>query len=331
MSKFAVVQWVSGEDAGMYSEVKTDAIHKYDDTKIDDEGYPQTDYSAAVEWQKGRKPKHGWPVYTACIKFVSNNRFHTSAKIKKFLRLESDERDEPLSKKRASIPPSRYTDSDETDVDNTPVRLFKNVAQMIVDKYQATSSTETQKRLREMEEENERLRNDNKKLRTMLIRELPNLINDVKMALKSQCSSTSLVSSDLEGGKGLSITEPSPPKATSTEQVEISHGSNVFVDRLAWAVAQNANSASSFVRTLITAVFPIDVLLVSNLRGTSRDSGLQRQALDKTKVDAIYRATLQKWPHVVPSSIGAAINAKLTEIRGKKKTQKHPETLMLFD
>lgn len=42
-------------------------------------------------------------------------------------------------------------------------------------------------------------------------------------------------------------------------------------------------------------------------------------------------ATLQKWPHVVPSSIGAAINAKLTEIRGKKKTQKHPETLMLFD
>ncbi len=42
-------------------------------------------------------------------------------------------------------------------------------------------------------------------------------------------------------------------------------------------------------------------------------------------------ATLQKWPHVVPSSIGAAINAKLTEIRGKKKEKKNPETLMLFD
>ncbi len=70
--------------------------------------------------------------------------------------------------------------------------------------------------------------------------------------------------------------------------MEISPGSNVFIDRLAWAVAQNANSASCFVRTLLTAVFPIDVLLVSNLRGTSRDSGPQRQALDKMKVDAIY-------------------------------------------
>lgn len=69
---FAVVQWVSGEDAGMYSEVKTEAIRKYDDTKMDDDGYPQTDYSAAVEWQKGKKPKHGWPVYSASIKFVSS-------------------------------------------------------------------------------------------------------------------------------------------------------------------------------------------------------------------------------------------------------------------
>ncbi len=63
------------------------------------------------------------------------------------------------------------------------------------------------------------------------------------------------------------------------------YGSNVFTDRLAWAVAQNANSASCFVKTLLTAVFPIDVLLVSNLRGRSRESGPQRQALDKMKVD----------------------------------------------
>ncbi|XP_047678105.1 uncharacterized protein LOC125146167 isoform X2 [Tachysurus fulvidraco] len=249
--------------------------------------------------------------------------------------------DRPLPKKRATVPPSRYTDSDETDAENTVTQKKKtvvpkpqrNVAQTVINEYQAPTLTETQKRLKEMQEENQKLRNDNDKLRKMLIRELPNLITEVKMALKSQCSSTSSASSDLEGGKGfpLSVTEPSPPKAVSTEQVEISPGLNVFVDRLAWAVAQNANSASCFVRTLLTAVFPIDVLLVSNLRGTSRDSGPQCQALDKIKVDAIYRATLQKWPHVVPSSIGVAINAKLTEIRGKKKTKKDSETLMLFD
>ncbi|GAA6109198.1 uncharacterized protein LOC113052213, partial [Tachysurus ichikawai] len=72
LSQFAVVQWFSGEDAGMYSEVETDAIRKYDDTKMDEDGYPQTDYSVAVEWQKGKKPKHGWPVYAASMKFVSS-------------------------------------------------------------------------------------------------------------------------------------------------------------------------------------------------------------------------------------------------------------------
>lgn len=46
----------------------------------------------------------------------------------------------------------------------------RNVAQMIVDEYQATTFTETQKKLKDMEEENEKLRNDNEKLRTMLIR-----------------------------------------------------------------------------------------------------------------------------------------------------------------
>lgn len=49
---------VSREDAGMYSEVKTDAIHKYDDTNMDDNGYPQTDYSAVVEWQKKGKSQN---------------------------------------------------------------------------------------------------------------------------------------------------------------------------------------------------------------------------------------------------------------------------------
>ncbi|XP_058628258.1 uncharacterized protein LOC131538404 [Onychostoma macrolepis] len=114
----------------------------------------------------------------ASIKFVSNNRYHTNAKIKEFLGLESDERNKPLPKKRTSVPPSRYTDSDETDVENTPTQRKRtvipkpqrNVAQMIVDEYQVTTLTETQKKLKDMEEENEKLRNDNEKLRTMLIR-----------------------------------------------------------------------------------------------------------------------------------------------------------------
>lgn len=71
-------------------------------------------------------------------------------------------------------------------------------------------------------------------------------------------------------------------------QVEIYPGTNVFVDSLAWAVTQNCISPSTFVRNLLTAVFPLDILLVSNLRGTSRDRGTIRQPLDKLKVEAIY-------------------------------------------
>lgn len=46
----------------------------------------------------------------------------------------------------------------------------RNVAQKIVDDYRATTLTDTQKKLKEMEEENQKLRNDNEKLRTMLIK-----------------------------------------------------------------------------------------------------------------------------------------------------------------
>lgn len=70
--KFAVVEWTNGEDAGKLSEVKTDAILSYDDSKLDSNGYPHSEYLAVVEWQKGKKPKHGWPVYRASVKYVNS-------------------------------------------------------------------------------------------------------------------------------------------------------------------------------------------------------------------------------------------------------------------
>ena len=65
-------------------------------------------------------------------------------------------------------------------------------------------------------------------------------------------------------------------------------GTGVYIDKLAWAYAQNANTATVFVRHLLTAVFPTDVLLVSNLRGGNRGGGSVRLPLDKKKVDAIF-------------------------------------------
>ena len=61
-----------------------------------------------------------------------------------------------------------------------------------------------------------------------------------------------------------------------------------MVEKLAWTYALNANSATVFVRHLLTAVFPLEILLVSNLRGGKRGGGDARLPLDKNKLDAIY-------------------------------------------
>ncbi|XP_038144178.1 uncharacterized protein LOC119785398 isoform X3 [Cyprinodon tularosa] len=48
--------------------------------------------------------------------------------------------------------------------------------------------------------------------------------------------------------------------------VEIHPGTGVMIEKLAWAYAINANSATVFVRHLLTAVFPTETLLVQLLR-----------------------------------------------------------------
>lgn len=80
------------------------------------------------------------------------------------------------------------------------------------------------------------------------------------------------------------------PKCSSCllKQVEIHPGTRVMVEKVAWAYALNANSATVFVRHLLTAVFPLETLLVSNLRGGKRGRGDARLPLDKNKLDAIY-------------------------------------------
>lgn len=77
-------------------------------------------------------------------------------------------------------------------------------------------------------------------------------------------------------------------RVSLSKQVEIHPGTGVMVDKLVWAYAVNANSATIFVRHLITAVFPVEILLVSNLRGSKRGGGEARLPLDKNKLDAVY-------------------------------------------
>ncbi|MGH0176206.1 UNVERIFIED_CONTAM: hypothetical protein FKN15_072348 [Acipenser sinensis] len=83
------------------------------------------------------------------------------------------------------------------------------------------------------------------------------------------------------------------------DKVEIYPGTGVFCDKLVWALANNSHTATQ--------------------QGRSKDTTEHRPALDATKIDAIYRATLQKWPNTPQAVIGSAINGKLAELRNKSK------------
>lgn len=66
-----MVQWSEGEDSGKFSEVKTDNIRGYDDSKMDQHGNPISTYSAIVEWRHGKKQRGGWPHYRSTVVFVA--------------------------------------------------------------------------------------------------------------------------------------------------------------------------------------------------------------------------------------------------------------------
>lgn len=67
---FGVVEWMEGEDAGKLSDIRTDTIQRYDDSKMDKNGNPIRPYVAYIEWRRGRKPKGGWPHFKANVLFV---------------------------------------------------------------------------------------------------------------------------------------------------------------------------------------------------------------------------------------------------------------------
>ncbi|XP_056148332.1 uncharacterized protein LOC130123224 [Lampris incognitus] len=100
--------------------------------------------------------------------------------------------------------------------------------------------------------------------------------------------------------------------------VEVFPGSGVLCDMRSWNAANQAQSATAMARTLLLGVFDMDTLMNSNLRGgRSRRAAFhpQRSALDPHKINAIFNATLSRFPLARKGVIGTGINSKLSEIR----------------
>nr|XP_033466369.1 uncharacterized protein LOC117246618 [Epinephelus lanceolatus] len=218
---------------------------------------------------------------------------------------------------------------------------------MYSDSPHSSSDKSLRKTVVELMREIQDLREENMKLKELVVQDVPDLLQTMKniidLAEPLERSSSELTTPPLPpqsspqsrpgssfADSPLSLPKSAPSRSTSesafpakrdspSSKVEIHPGTGVMVEKLPWAYAVNANSATVFVRHLLTAVFPVEILLVSNLRGGKRGRGDTRLPLDKNKLDAIYSATLERWPGTQPSSIGITINAKITEFRANSK------------
>ncbi|XP_070827111.1 uncharacterized protein [Chaetodon trifascialis] len=202
------------------------------------------------------------------------------------------------------------------------------------------------KTVAELKQEIQDLKEENANLRELLVQDVPELLKTMKnvidVAETAKRSSLKLSTPPLppqssplsRPGSSSADSLLSPSSSTSesvipstrdsqSSKVEIHPGTGVMIEKLAWAYAVNANSATVFVRHLLTAVFPMEILLVRNLRGGKRGRGDARLPLDKTKLDAIYSkfqpgATLERWPGTQPFSQSSV--PKITELRAKSKS-----------
>ncbi|CAG5971503.1 unnamed protein product, partial [Menidia menidia] len=180
----------------------------------------------------------------------------------------------------------------------------------------------------ELKREIQDLKEENAKLRELLVEDVPELMKTMKnvidLAEPLKRSSFELPQSSTQSRPGSSSDDsqmPIPKSVPSvssesvtpstiesqSSKVEIHPGTGVMIAKLAWAYAINANSATVFVRHLLTAVFPTETLLIIKLYFNP----------SAPYFFTCLGATLERWPGTKPSSIGVAINGKITELRAK--------------
>ncbi|KAA0722333.1 hypothetical protein E1301_Tti007211 [Triplophysa tibetana] len=289
--RFAVVRWSEGGDCGKLSDLKTDAIRGYDDSKMYQDGNPFATYSAVVDWcQRRKQQRGGWPHYRGTVIFVSATRFETIRKLNSLLKEE-----EPTElTKRASVAPQKYGDDSDC---STDIETQSQKAKPVSDNHNSPIQTVV-----ELKQEIKDLKEENAKLKEIVLQDVPGLLLSLRNIIdsaappkrsrveptkalpalpgspQSRSSSPCATSLFLPRSTLSSSTSVSPSQtASQSSKVEIHPGTGVMVEKLAWAYAINANSATVFVRHLLTAVFPVEILLVINLRGNKRGGGEARQ------------------------------------------------------
>ncbi|XP_034143439.1 cancer-related regulator of actin dynamics homolog isoform X3 [Esox lucius] len=262
---------------------------------------------------------------------------------------EEDEarHDRPSKNKRASEEEERI--GDEEDIvppskKKTAAEFRKHLDEQM---WERRKLDQMQRNLQELRNEVHSLKNENARLKDIIINQIPQMKSDIAIIAQKKTGRTPVEDLDSsfstfgemqptpERRQSPEDTEPfkespmvterfreTPQTAATAEtsaktQMEVIKGSGVFCQAEAWKAARLAPSATAMVRNLLLGTFDLETLLKSNLNGgkPTRGDGDQLVALDQIKKAAIIDATLKKWPAASRGQIGTSINSKLTELR----------------
>ncbi|MEQ2250030.1 hypothetical protein ILYODFUR_035736 [Ilyodon furcidens] len=121
-----------------------------------------------------------------------------------------------------------------------------------------------------------------------------------------------------------SVAQPSPPQLASPKpaSVQLGNDDSTRVSAHCWETAKAQPTAKGMTRTLLLALFSVDVLLKSNLTGgvnKVNPSAEQCQPLDPKKLKAFLEAVVQQHPGPKIPDIRMAINKRICELRHQEK------------
>ncbi|KAH0539953.1 hypothetical protein KQX54_010295 [Cotesia glomerata] len=113
----------------------------------------------------------------------------------------------------------------------------------------------------------------------------------------------------------------------SAKMKELGHeGSGVWITRDQWDEAKRKNSFTAMTGSLLSSVFPVDVLLKSNYKGGSSKNtefkDKKYKALDEKLLRVIRETVQEKHKDFKDGPFGTAVNNKCGKVRNEMKKQK---------
>ncbi|XP_051535414.1 uncharacterized protein LOC127430014 isoform X3 [Myxocyprinus asiaticus] len=181
-----------------------------------------------------------------------------------------------------------------------------------------------QRVINQLREENMNLNKENERLKNEILEKIPSLLLATEHLLREPMKSNADVPEMSKTPSHVPLSHAPKPLESNADFLD--HNSKIFSDgdmvpkapsKASLSGSAKTQTATSMVRALLMAAFPLEVLIHSNLKGgmSKTDCGAERSALDKDTMAAIYVAVKKRFPNVSRGALGIAVNSKLGELR----------------